>query len=304
MQNPPQLAPGVSDAACLDVTQTFDFSAYNVRNWTTTPPGFIADLAVPFGGVQTGTTWMWTDGPTHVLIPFYAAPATATAFRLVIHTNGGNVRSANVRFGISPDPNSVSGNSITTPVPANGSTYDSGITALAKTGQQSYFISWATDSATDNPNCTIQLEFFCGGTTAGQPLQPCCPPDEATQNSLQALMQLVTLIQRQTAPFSYVLGTAHAGLSGNGSFSVQGLLGCKVQIDAFSSQVGLEGGDPDVVWQGGWINWGNADGVSPRQFIASSPMVSLPTAAGQFTSVHYSLPPGVVVTITELVREP
>jgi len=302
--NPPQLPPQYTSGACLDVQPTESFDSLNIHTWSS-GPGYVADLAAPFGAQQISSVWLYTDPDTsHILVPTYGAPANATHFRLVVHTNSGNVSSANLRWFITPDPTSVAGNPITTPLPANGSTYDSGIVHLNNSGQQQFGLAWATNSASDHPNATIQVQFFCDGQTASQPLQPCCPPDTTLEGILNNILGMVTLIQRQAVPFAYVAGTAHAGLTGRGSISVQGLIGARVEVTAFGSNTGEQLADPDVLWDAGWVNWGSADGVSSRQFITAQQMLTLPSLAGQYTQIHYSLEPNVTVTITELEREP
>jgi len=51
-------------------------------------------------------------------------------------------------------------------------------------------------------------------------------------------MAMVTLIQRQAAPFGYVPGAIHAGLTGTGVIAIQGLIGCKVDITTLPTQLG------------------------------------------------------------------
>lgn len=121
---------------------------------------------------------------------------------------------------------------------------------------------------------------------------------------LLSIDQLVTLIQRQEVPFSYVPGPTFTGLVDSGEISVQGLLGCLVDITAGSGSVGMETGTPDQTFEAGWIAWGNADGFAQREFISNETLLSLPSAAGQYTRIGYTLTEGVTVSITELVREP
>jgi hypothetical protein len=149
--------------------------------------------------------------------------------------------------------------------------------------------------------------FYCGGSTpgsgSGSPPAP-CPTDPFVQAMLEQILALVTIIQRQAAPFAYVASTSHTGLTGRGSISVQGLIGAKIEVTAHGTNTGDALGDPDVLWDAGWVNWGSADGVSSRQFITNAEMLTLPSLAGQYTEIHYSLEPGVTITITELEREP
>jgi hypothetical protein len=147
------------------------------------------------------------------------------------------------------------------------------------------------------------IEAFCGGDTPGGTQSPCCPPDATLQATVDATLALVTLIQRQLAPFATVHGAAHTGLSGQGSIAVQGILGVAVDITTAPGRLGEESGVPITLWDAGWINIGTADGYGPRQFITSDPFLLRPVAP-DVTVIGYSIAPDVVVTITEIVREP
>lgn|GEM_PF-2685651 len=150
----------------------------------------------------------------------------------------------------------------------------------------------------------LTLEIFCDGQLpSGGSGGACCPPDPTILQRLDALFTLVTLMQRQSVPFAYRRGTPHPGITGNGEITVSGLIGCIVTLTTIPSNVGLQDGDPLVYWEAGWINWGHTDGFTKREFISASPQTSFPSPAGQYTRIGYSLQPGVVATITELVRE-
>jgi hypothetical protein len=151
--------------------------------------------------------------------------------------------------------------------------------------------------------CVVSEQMYCEGqstgSTGGAPI-----PDANIQGTLAQILSLVTVTQRQLAPFAYVLGTAHAGLSGNGQFAVQGLLGLKVAVTTVPGRIGIVIGDPNTLFGLGWISVGDANGFGDRMFIDSNPDVMLPPDMSSMTLVGYSIPPDVVVTITELVREP
>lgn len=151
----------------------------------------------------------------------------------------------------------------------------------------------------------VSVGIYCGTTpgSTGGPYPTPCPTDPFVLGLLQQILALTTIIQRQAVPFSYIFGTAHSGLSGEGHIDVQGLLGVKVQLDTYGTGVGVESGDPDEFFEAGWITWGNADGSTKREWITHSPFVSLPSVAGQYTRLGYTLGQGVTATITELVRE-
>ena len=148
---------------------------------------------------------------------------------------------------------------------------------------------------------TAQFSVSCGGLT-GQPQNPCCPPDATASGLLTSILQMVTLVQRQIAPFAYVLGESDAGLSGNGSIGVSAILGVKVDVTTAPSRLGQEDGEPVSIWDAGWINIGTPDGFGPRHFITSDPFVLMPVS-GAATVIGYSIPDDVTVTITQLVRE-
>ena len=147
------------------------------------------------------------------------------------------------------------------------------------------------------------IDWYCGSNIPGAVASPCCPPDPTTLATLQSILGLVTVIQRQIAPFAYVPGAAHSGLSGTGSFAVSGILGLAVDITTAPARLGTIFGDPDQVFGAGWINVGTADGWGPREFISSDPFLLRPVP-GDITLVGYSIPADVTVTITELIREP
>lgn len=148
------------------------------------------------------------------------------------------------------------------------------------------------------------LTATCGaGSVPAGPTSP-CGPDPTTLALLSKIFDLLTLVQRQVAPFSYVSSTVHPNLVGQGEIAVSGVLGIKITPGTLPGPIGQQLGDPTELWGAGWYSWGNVDGFSNREFLTHAPQVSLPDLAGQYTRVGFSLPPGLAVTITELVRSP
>lgn len=154
-------------------------------------------------------------------------------------------------------------------------------------------------------NDTIQsvFNFYCGSAAPAGTPSGCCPPDDVTLGLLQQLITMVTLMQRQSVPFAYVPGATHSGLSGSGHIDVQGLIGAKITATV-PGRAGIDFGDPDTVYEIGHINWGNADGYGPKEQLVTSPQLSFPNLAGNYTRIGYTIPADVSVTILELVREP
>jgi hypothetical protein len=175
-------------------------------------------------------------------------------------------------------------------------------TIAIPSGATAWQIAIRTGSGTTSVD--VHFTLTCSGTAPTQLTQPCCPPDAALELKLNEILGLVTLLQRQIAPFAYVPGASHTALTGMGELSVQGLLGVKVTPTTSPPGSGVVEGDPDVLWLDSWITWGNPDGWIEREFLRAAPHVSLPQFAGQFTKLGYTLRPGLTVNVTELVREP
>jgi hypothetical protein len=141
-------------------------------------------------------------------------------------------------------------------------------------------------------------------TCSSTPLLPVSPPDPQTDGLLRQILNLVTLIQRQAVPFAYVPGTVHSGLSGAGTISIQGLIGAKVAVTTLPAALGVEGTTPAEHFDLGWITFATADGYPSSYRLEHNPQLMLPARCGAYTEIDYDLHPGVVVTITELKREP
>lgn len=132
----------------------------------------------------------------------------------------------------------------------------------------------------------------------------CCPPDPALQAQVDQILQLVTLIQRQLAPFAYITSTVHGGLTGQGNFDIQGLLGVKVAFTAIPDSLGRVLSVPTEIFDLGFVTFGTIDGYPQSVRLEHSPQVILPARCSAFTNLSYSLHSGVTAAITELVREP
>lgn len=149
-----------------------------------------------------------------------------------------------------------------------------------------------------------EVDFYCNNNAPGGTVTPCCPPDPATAAQIDLILRMVTLIQRQSAPFAYVYGTDHPSLSGHGSFAVSGLIGVSVDITTLPSSYGRSVGSPEHLYDVGFVTLGTADGYETSHSVSSDGALVLPPSAGVYTSVGYTLSAGVVASIRELVREP
>lgn len=287
----------------------FDSSVYSVD--------IRRDLAA--GPTNAGNTlypitsrFLTTPGPLGTAPPFtgtmqtYRMPAGATQIRLRGHNYSTTSRGQNVIYGAQTynaagaNVSGISGSSI----PNTLGDWDSVPLNPGNVGTGAIYVAVYFELRDTDPSAVedVELIFDCG-SNAPSAVTPCCPPDASLMTSIQQILGYVQLLQRQTAPFAYSTGATHS-VSGNGELTVQGLLGCKVQLDSYGSSVGIESGDPAEFFEAGWFAWGGTDGFHTRELITHSPQVSFPAAAGQFTRIGYTLGDAVTATITELVREP
>jgi hypothetical protein len=121
---------------------------------------------------------------------------------------------------------------------------------------------------------------------------------------LDHIVKQVDLIQRQNVPFAYVPGVLHSGLTGAGQFGVSGILGLKITFTTVPSSAGVSIGNPNNLWNLGWINVGSVDGWQPRVWLSDNPQILFPNDMGAMTLLGFSLLPGVVANVLELKREP
>lgn len=152
---------------------------------------------------------------------------------------------------------------------------------------------------------TDQFECYafvlCNGAPGAS--SGCCPPDPALQREIDEILRTVTLLQRQIAPFAYVPGNVHTGLSGAGTIAIQGLLGLKIEVTSIPGSYGRTGSDPEVFFDMGFVTLGTSDGYDQSTRVNRQSQILLPPRCSAYTDFGYELRPGVVVTVTELVRE-
>jgi hypothetical protein len=153
---------------------------------------------------------------------------------------------------------------------------------------------------------TSEVVMYCSGQSPATPASPCCPPDPSLEYRLQQLIGMVSAIYSAlpSNPSSYADSTVHAGLSGNGTVTLQSAaLALRVNITTDPNALGVTPGSPDYLYDRGFIvpviNGAPVAGNTRLQF--NPQFYPLPSLTEQ---VGYSLHPGVVATITELVRGP
>lgn len=195
----------------------------------------------------------------------------------------------------------------TTGLLAPGATYNVTVIPPAAAASWAWTLQYSTagiGGATPTNSVTVTITMWCAGQTPSNPNSPCCPPDPNLLGLLTRIQAQVDLIQRQSAPFGYVYGANHAGLTGHGSFAVSDLIGVSVDITAIPAHAGRIDGSPIEYFDLGFVTLGTADGYETSRRLDHEGTLMIPHQAGLFTSVGYTVPPGVTIAIRELVREP
>lgn len=275
------------------------------------PPGLPQPVTAPCDTVTSPTKSLLTDSNSPILIgtrasrgghaPHFIPPATLARLTVTVATAGAtHAAGCKVFFWKANDLQELSSVNQTFAIPG---TYtwdiplDSTISGFMVEAISQPFVLNTTDTV------TVKVDTYCGGAP-GSLVVPCCPPDPELRAQVSQVLELVTLMQRQLAPFAYIASTVHSGLTGDGSFSIQGLLGVKVALTTVPSSLGVADGTPEEHFDLGFITFGTADGYPHSIRLEHNPQLALPARCSAYTSLAYTLHPGVVATITELVREP
>jgi hypothetical protein len=151
-------------------------------------------------------------------------------------------------------------------------------------------------------NATAEISWKCQPSSA--PPSPCCPPDPIATGLLTQVLQAVTLLQRQLVPFAYISSTAHAGLTGQGTIAVQGLLGLRIDLTTMPASLTQDASTPPFVFNVGWVSMEDSNGFIDETRAHAQHQNWFSRIASEATLIGYSFAPGVVATITELQREP
>lgn len=239
------------------------------------------------------------DGSSGMLIP-----AGATLMRLTLTMIADGAVHSPVSFAYKYWPNDIDAairiaTAYSFPSPPSGTVvvdFDVPVNA--------YKLTLAAQSAINDQTDDIsaRIDFYCG-VSPGDDVDN-CTPDYVNNALLQQIYEIVTLIQRQAAPFAFIEGAAHAGLTGDGELTVEGLIGWRIELTTVPDYIGRRGDDPEVLFDAAWWTWGTDDGLGRLEPVRYRGALVLPPAAGAMTRVAYVLSAGVVATLTELKREP
>jgi len=111
------------------------------------------------------------------------------------------------------------------------------------------------------------------------------------------------IVQQQIAPFEYVEGTVHSGLTGSGSFAVSGILGYIVSLTTVPSGWGTSSDNPPrYIPAPGSVSMSDALGDQSADFINNPDQTVLRPAIGVGSTLKYHFKSGVTASITELLR--
>lgn len=158
-------------------------------------------------------------------------------------------------------------------------------------------------SQTQPVNWPALPTFTCDGQDPCILLNQLIRSVAALQMELQVDYQETVLIQRQKVPFGYVPGVLHTGLTGAGTFDVQGILGLSIESTTIPPYLSATMAPVNSYFKLGEVAWGTADGFEPRRIITHNPHL-FTDIDGDVTQVAYLFESGVTANILELLREP
>ena len=94
-------------------------------------------------------------------------------------------------------------------------------------------------------------------------------------------------------------GTAFAGLFDSGSLALDdGTVAIRVDVTTLPTSLGEEAGDPTMIFDIGWINWGDTIGFETRQRVTGTHWESKRPDPVPRNVLGYSFHAGVVATVT------
>ena len=160
-----------------------------------------------------------------------------------------------------------------------------------------------TTNVPNDDTLFFEADVFCG-SNPGTTIAPCCPADQYVQGAIQQILAQLRILQRNLLPFGYIASTAHAGLTGQGSFTVGGLVGVKVDLTTTPGSLGQQVSEPTYFFDVGFLSVENTDGLIQQTRVTATHQVWDPRLMSTATKIGYSFHPGIVATITELQPEP
>jgi hypothetical protein len=132
------------------------------------------------------------------------------------------------------------------------------------------------------------------------------PPDltcnlSGIANKLNGIYALLNLILATVGPQSYSLGTSHT-VSGEGEFSVSGIVGCITHPLSYAPGTGYLTGDPTRFFDTGTIAFGDSNGWYPRNPNLHDPQFHVHAPTGT-TRIGFTCGRVTSMEITELLPQ-
>lgn len=235
-------------------------------------------------------------------------PIPSGATSLYVHWQGSPVSGQSSPFPAAVNFVCFDANNValaSTPFTDTGNTQSApmAITVAVAPGTKSVGTSIFPAGTTNSLNYAIfaPAEWYCGGAP-GLPLQPCCPPDETTQ---QLLYQIYSTVQEilsdlGSGKFPYKDDVVHSGLSGTGAVTIKPTaVAIRVDVTTRPPSQPDNPGTPNYFFQMGYITpFAVGTPLRGQRLVYDHQTFQYPTYTDQ---IGYTLPANVVVNIVELV---
>jgi len=276
----------------------------------------LTGMLLPVGSGSLSVTHMNIDGTINLSGTAWDIPATITSIQINASATqfDSTLPGANV-MAVNWNTFDSSGNLIDSQILCQALSGDTALTNNIVRGgpiwnsSATYFAIASMSQAISGHTGALQgitLTSTC--SCNGNGLQEgCCPPDPSIEAKLDQIIGLVTSLYQgaPTALTSYAAGSAHTGLSGDGTISIAtDAIAIQVEITTDPGFYGMSAGFSNYLYDRGYVvpvisTFGPIAGQN--RLVYAEQMLILPALTDE---IGYSLAAGVVVTITELTAGP
>lgn len=291
------LPQGTLTGSCWNVTTTWQWPAQVGPGTSVVFTNFNSVLlpsgpSIPLSGTQPGE-------PTVAL----AIPLNTSAFTVTLDVPSGFVAPATYELLVNFYNASGTAVGASEAIVESGKPPPQTFTLPNLPANATYWSAEGTASNQPISTVTNTFSFNCSDQPPLRLQTPCCPPDPTTQQTLQLILNIVGQVYTNppgSPKTGWAAATAHSGLSGTGSFNIaSGVTGVRATFTTIPTGIRVTPGTPTFYWDLGFVTpLAMTYPLRSLRTVFASQDMPLPI---QTDGLAYTFPPGVVVTLTELV---
>jgi hypothetical protein len=266
-------------------------------------PNYSNGVSWNFNDIMPGPASTHTDGEFfHNIVPTPIPQSITLSF--TVNADGSNNRSAEYFLSFfNSSGGSISGGYSSAVLSPGDPTDVHNVPVPSTAAEWTLVASAISGSGTATNTISMGVTVYCQGQSPTAIDMVCCPTDPNLLSMLNEILNQIQFLQAiiPIRPVAYVARDTTTGLSGSGTYSVadSSVIALKVVVTTLPAYVGQVSGVPDTYFGLGYVTPVNAGGPEQGTPITRSTQVfPLPEAT---TALDYSLTPGAVISITELL---